>query len=187
MHPRSWLLLLAGAGAFVAPRPLASRPPTRRREQPRPDDFESVELRLDVTVLWCDQLARAVALELVNQPLKSVPGWTAADLEALWRTFTSGCALSLAYVAFGALGGEFCANAARRDGARGPLFGAPRTAGIAALAALAWQGAETLTGFGYAPPGDAGFAAGAGSVGTTVAGVAATMACYRVLSAVLPG
>ena len=67
----------------------------------RLDDADALEIRLDVTVLWCQCLARELSRELSTNPLKEVPGFTGADLRALGYCVASASCLSVLWVAAG--------------------------------------------------------------------------------------
>ena len=94
-------LCAAVAHALIAPIPRQSthlRAPPRRRThlRSRLDDADALEIRLDVTVLWCQCLARELSRELATNPLKEVPGFTGADLRALgYCVASASCLLAL--------------------------------------------------------------------------------------------
>ena len=83
----------AGSNCRVA-RPAATQSTERQ-------DADALEIRLDVTVLWCQCLARELSRELATNPLKEVPGFTGADLRALGYCVASASCLSVLWVAAG--------------------------------------------------------------------------------------
>ena len=103
------LLCATLSHAFMAPisrapqRSTHLRTPPRRRTplNSRLDDADALEIRLDVTVLWCQCLARELSRELATNPLKEVPGFTGADLRALGYCVASASCLSVLWVAAG--------------------------------------------------------------------------------------
>ena len=103
------LLCAVLSHALVAPITRAPQRSTHLRAPPRRgtplnsrlDDADALEIRLDVTVLWCPCLARELSRELATNPLKEVPGFTGADLRALGYCFASASCLSVLWVAAG--------------------------------------------------------------------------------------
>ena len=74
----------------------------------RLDDADALEIRFDVTVLWCQCLARELSRELATNPLKEVPGFTGADLRALGLLrFASASCLSVLWVVAGLVTRQF--------------------------------------------------------------------------------
>ena len=82
MRALLWLGWAAAlANSFVAPTP--RRAPLRKHSRDRArafaapdDDIDALEVRLDVTILWCHCLARELCRELTHNPPKAVPGFT---------------------------------------------------------------------------------------------------------------
>ena len=89
MRALLWLGWAAAlANSFVAPTPRRASLRKHSRDRARAfaapdDDIDALEVRLDVTILWCHCLARELCRELTHNPPKAVPGFTVADLSAL--------------------------------------------------------------------------------------------------------
>ena len=97
----SMRLLLCAALSHALIAPISRAPPRRTHLNSRLDDADALEIRLDVTVLWCQCLARELSRELATNPLKEVPGFTGADLRALGYCFASASCLSVLWVVAG--------------------------------------------------------------------------------------
>lgn len=101
------------------------------------DDASPLEMRLDVTMLWCHVLARASYLESTTQPLKDHPTMTMEDWYNLLNICASASALTFAWVAVGLIFGQFSTYAKTNW----QTFYAP-TAATVLIAGLFWQAAE---------------------------------------------
>ena len=145
----------------AGPRTTPRASTTARRARPD-DSFDPLEVRLDVTCLWCQCLGRELYRELTHNPPKAVPGFTTADLAALGSVTSSASALSVCWVAAGLWTRQF--EAADAD------EGVKRTLATCALAAPPWLLFEVLVGAPAAR--DAGVVASA-------LGLAATMSVVR--------
>ena len=89
-------LLLCATLSHALIAPISRAPPRRTHLNSRLDDADALEIRLDVTVLWCQCLARELSRELATNPLKEVPGFTGADLRALgYCVASASCLLAL--------------------------------------------------------------------------------------------
>ena len=67
-----------------------------------------LEIRLDISILWCFILGRGLFQEILTRPLKTRPGIELADLQILLGLVSSASLLSVLWVAVGALGtGQF--------------------------------------------------------------------------------
>ena len=126
------LLCAALSHALIAPIPRQSthlRAPPRRGTHlnSRLDDADVLEIRLDVTVLWCQCLARELSRELATNPLKEVPGFTGADLRALGYCFASASCLSVLWVAAGLATRQFEPADSYGEGLRRVLLTAAAT------------------------------------------------------------
>ena len=143
MRALLWLGWAAAlANSFVAPTP--RRAPLRKHSRDRTrafaapdDDIDALEVRLDVTILWCHCLARELCRELTHNPPKAVPGFTVADLSALAAVVASSSCLSVLWVAVGALTKQF-------SPADSEFAGLRRTAFTVAGSAPLWLAFERL-------------------------------------------
>ena len=105
---RLLLLSVAASHALIAP---ISRAPRRCAPlRSRLDDADALEIRLDVTVLWCQCLAREISRALATNPLKEVPGFTGADVTALGSCVVSASCLSVLWVGAGLATRQFEAS-----------------------------------------------------------------------------
>ena len=93
----------------------------------RLDDADALEIRLDVTVLWCQCLARELSRELATNPLKEVPGFTGADLRALGYCVASASCLSVLWVVAGLVTRQFEPADSYGEGLRRVLLTAAAT------------------------------------------------------------
>jgi len=142
MRALLWLGWAAAlANSFVAPTPRRASLRKHGRDRARAfaapdDDIDALEVRLDVTILWCHCLARELCRELTHNPPKAVPGFTVADLSALAAVVASSSCLSVLWVAVGSLTKQF--STADSDA------GLRRTAFTVAGAAPLWLAFERL-------------------------------------------
>ena len=145
----STLVLAAAATAFVAtPRSKVLAPRSNALARARDvrdvrtfsredDDIDTLEVRLDVTILWCHCLARELFRELTHNPPKAVPGFTTDDLAALGAVVASSSCLSVLWFAFGVVFKQF----SRADGDQ-PLGGLGPTWATVAASSPLWLAFE---------------------------------------------
>jgi len=73
------------------------------------EQLQPLEVRMDVTILFCFVLARGLFTEILTRPLKTCapdvgcPGLYPEDIKILLDIFSSGCTLSLLWCFFGTL------------------------------------------------------------------------------------
>lgn len=101
------------------------------------DEVDPLEIRLDITVLWCHCLGRELYREVTHNPPKAVPGFTPADLSALWSVAASASCLSVIWIGFGLLTKHFQTAETEAEGLL-------RTAATSLAAAPFWLAFESL-------------------------------------------
>lgn len=74
----------------------------------RLDAVNMLEVRLDVTIIWCHVLCRGLLTEILTRPVKAVPGIVHDDLVIIFHLISSASALSVLWFGFGAFAtGQF--------------------------------------------------------------------------------
>ena len=159
-------LLLCAAVAHALIAPISRAPPRRTHLNSRLDDADALEIRLDVTVLWCQCLARELSRELATNPLKEVPGFTGADLRALGYCVASASCLSVLWVAAGLATRQFEPADSYGEGLRRVLV-------TAAVAGPLWLVVESAL---HVP---ASYDTSLAHYSSSLFGLAATMALVR--------
>eukprot|EP00614_Pseudopedinella_elastica_P020161 CAMPEP_0172648070 /NCGR_PEP_ID=MMETSP1068-20121228/241080_1 /TAXON_ID=35684 /ORGANISM="Pseudopedinella elastica, Strain CCMP716" /LENGTH=253 /DNA_ID=CAMNT_0013462375 /DNA_START=113 /DNA_END=874 /DNA_ORIENTATION=+ len=112
-------------------------------------EANALEVRLDLTILWCHVLARGLVGEILTRPLKQVPGITPDDLAILLSLVSSASVISFLWCLVGALlTGQFQSKGlGSYPGARGselddlPGYLAP-TVATCAVAGPLWIAAD---------------------------------------------